>query len=70
MSSTRLFIGSAMSTMKKHGTAPMIGPKNGMTFVTPTITLIRTAYGRLSIVETMNMISPMIIESSILPLIN
>ena len=69
-SSTRLLIGSAISTIKKQGIAPMIGPKNGITFVTPTITLISTAYGRLSIVETINIINPIISESSILPLIN
>ena len=48
----------------------MIGPKNGITFVTPTITLINIAYGNLIIDDTMNMISPIISESSILPFIN
>ncbi len=35
--------GSTSSTSSALGTAPMIGPKNGMTFVTPTMTLISRA---------------------------
>lgn len=31
------------------GTRPMIGPKNGMIFVTPTIAAISTGYGSLRI---------------------
>ena len=40
-----LLIGSAIRTINTHGIAPMIVPKNGITFVTPMMTLISNAYG-------------------------
>ena len=38
-------LGFARRTSKPLGIAPIIGPKNGITFVTPIITLIRTTNG-------------------------
>lgn len=36
----KLCIGETIKSKKKLGIAPIKGPKNGITFVTPTITLI------------------------------
>lgn len=41
--------GSAINIIKIDGMAPIYGPKNGIIFVMPTITLTRTAYGILNI---------------------
>jgi len=37
--------GSIRRISRRHGTAPRNGPKNGMIFVTPMITLTSSAYG-------------------------
>ena len=39
------FIGSASAIRTALGIAPIYGPKNGITLVTPTITLTSIAYG-------------------------
>ena len=49
----RAFTGSSVRSSTIEGTAPMKGPKNGMTFVTPTITLIIRANGMSVILSTM-----------------
>ena len=41
----RPLIGSARAISMTLGTAPTYGPKNGMTFVTPTITATNRLYG-------------------------
>ena len=51
------------------GMAPMYGPKNGMTLVTPTITLMSATYGMRSIRQHTKQIAPIMSESMILPLI-
>ena len=51
------------------GIAPRYGPKNGIIFVIPTITLIRSGYGNCNNVIPMKHIKPMIRESTSLPLI-
>ena len=51
------------------GMAPMYGPKNGMTLVTPTITLTSATYGMRSIRQHTKQIAPIMSESMILPLI-
>ena len=62
--------GSEMSSSSAEGIAPIKGPKNGITFVTPTITLMSTEYSSfMSFIATKHII-PMIKESSIFPLIN
>ena len=38
-------MGSTKRIRNALGTAPINGPKNGITLVTPTITLIRSTYG-------------------------
>ena len=52
------------------GTAPMYGPKNGMTFVTPTITLTNNIYGIFKIDNPKKHNTPIIAESMIFPIIN
>ena len=52
------------------GIAPINGPKNGMIFVTPTITAIRCGYGRPRISMAIKHKIPMIAESRIRPLMN
>ena len=52
------------------GTAPMYGPKNGMTFVTPTITLTNNVYGIFKIDNPKKHSTPIIAESMIFPIIN
>ena len=49
------------------GTAPIYGPNTGITFVTPTITLISSEYGSFRIHITIKQITPIIAESTILP---
>ena len=38
----KAFVGDSNNINIKHGTAPINGPKNGITFVTPIITEIST----------------------------
>ena len=47
----RHIFGSTSRTSSADGTAPINGPKNGMIFVTPTMTEISSAYGILSIAQ-------------------
>ena len=44
----RHFSGSTSRISNALGTAPINGPKNGITFVTPTMTLTSSAYGMFS----------------------
>ena len=62
-------IGSVIVTIITQGTAPISGPKNGITFVTPTITLTSSVYGIFRIQQPIKQMIPMMIESMILPII-
>ena len=55
--------GSTINTRKVLGIAPIYGPKNGITLVTPTITLTKSAYGVPIILVHMKQIIPIIMES-------
>ena len=70
MINTTNMIGSSISANNAPGTAPINGPKNGMIFVTPTTTLISTAYRMCTAEVNIKHMIPMIQESKILPLIN
>ena len=65
-----VILGSAIKIMNALGIAPMNGPKKGIMLVIPTITLIRGVNGIPIIDITINVSSPMIIESIILPTTN
>ena len=52
---------------KMEGIAPKNGPKNGIIFVTPIITLIKTQNGVPRRLVPMKQIKPIIMESKILP---
>ena len=49
----RHIFGSTSSISSAEGIAPINGPKNGMMFVTPTMTEISSAYGIFSITQPM-----------------
>ena len=73
MTKYRQFSGWVTSTIRINralGIAPRYGPKNGITFVTPTITLTSIAYGVPINVVPIKHNNPIIIESSTLPLMN
>ncbi len=53
MMNTRHLNGSTSRMISALGTAPMNGPKKGITFVTPTITLTSSAYGMFSSAQPM-----------------
>ena len=63
----RLCQGLTNSRMKAEGTAPMKGPKKGMTLVMPMTKLIRTLYSSYMMFIRMKQMMPMITESTILP---
>ena len=67
---TRLLIGSIIRIRKTLGTAPIIGPKYGITFVMPTITLTSSTNGSFKIVIPRKHSTPIIAESRIFPTIN
>ena len=67
---TRLLIGSIIKIRKTLGTAPIIGPKYGITFVMPTITLTSSTNGSCKIVIPRKHSTPMMAESRILPTMN
>ena len=52
------------------GIAPIYGPKNGITFVTPTITLTSNVYGIFNILSPIKHNIPIITESIIFPMMN
>ncbi len=56
--------------MMADGIAPINGPKNGITFVIPIITEIKTIYGILKIAKIIRVRIPIITESTIFPPIN
>ena len=56
-------------TKTAEGIAPINGPKNGITFVTPTITPISGANGNLIIVKIRKTTKPTRMESIITPII-
>ena len=64
------FIGSTIKINIAVGIAPINGPKYGITFVTPTNTLTKSAYGILNILTPIKHNIPIIAESIILPIIN
>ena len=64
-----VFEGSTRSIMIADGIAPINGPKNGITFVSHTITVINAVLGIRSSVIDIKQIMPIIMESSIFPLI-
>ena len=47
----RHILGSTSKMSSADGIAPINGPKNGMTFVTPTMTDMSSAYGIFSITQ-------------------
>ena len=57
------------NTRIAHGAAPINGPKNGITFVTPMITLISSSYGSLNRCIRIKQRIPMIRESISFPII-
>jgi hypothetical protein len=62
--------GLTIKIKRALGIAPSHGPKNGTILVTPMITLTKIAYGvPIMLVHAKQMI-PIMIESTILPLIN
>ena len=63
MAKTRALTGCTNSRIRMPGTAPINGPKYGIMFVTPTITLINRVYGSCRIVIRMKHSTPMIAES-------
>ncbi len=70
MMNLRAAMGSTMRSRMTDGIAPMKGPKNGMMFVTPTITLMSMAMGRRRIDMETKHRRPMMRESMTLPLMN
>ncbi len=70
MTKYRASIGFSSRRMNTEGIAPMNGPKNGMTLVTPTIRLIMSANGISQILRTMYVSTPMMNESMIRPTMN
>ena len=58
------------SKMKMDGTAPMIGPKNGIIFVSPIINAIKYGNSKPRIKHPIKQISPMIMESRDFPATN
>ena len=61
--------GLMRNTRIAHGTAPIKGPKNGIMFVTPMITLISSSYGSLNRFIRIKQRIPMIRESISFPMI-
>ena len=64
------WIGSCNNIRIADGIAPINGPKNGITLVTPTITLTKSVYGIFMRDNPMQHITPIIMESIIFPIIN
>ncbi len=62
-------VGSSSKSISADGIAPIKGPKNGITFVTPTITAIIGANEILNISRTIYVRTPIITLSIILPTI-
>ena len=65
----RAATGSIMRSISADGTIPIKGPKKGMMFVRPTITLMSIAIGSFSMFIIMKQIIPIMMESRILPFI-
>ena len=63
----RAWIGSIIKINKRQGIAPKNGPKNGIIFVTPTMTLTSSAWGVPIKVVPIKQRQPIIAESIILP---
>ena len=61
--------GSTITRINRQGMAPMMGPKKGITLVTPTVTLTSMGYGIWKMAHRMKQSTPMMAESMILPLI-
>ena len=60
----KLFSLSVAKMMIAEGIAPIIGPKKGIRFVIPIITLIRSGKGQPNIVINIKQIIPTISEES------
>ena len=63
-------IGFANRISNVLGIAPIYGPKNGITLVTPTITLTNIVYGIFKNDSPIKQSTPIIAESIILPIRN
>ena len=62
-------MGLITSNSKRQGIAPIIGPKNGIILVTPMINAISTGYSIPIIEHPIKHKTPIIMESTILPII-
>ena len=65
-----LCIGLVSRIRTKDGIAPINGPKNGITFVTPTMTETSIVYGIFIKLRQKKQSQPMMRESMILPTMN
>ena len=63
----RDFIGDTKKIIIAEGIAPINGPKKGIIFVIPTIKDTKIVYGILTMVNTIKVNIPIIMESNIFP---